>query len=318
MSRQTIPNIDLTKARLGSDEDKFNTAMEIDKACKEVGFFVITGHGYDYKIFKEVYEEMEEFFNLPLVEKNACRLEEGATLSKDDYTPIGYTGLLEENGYAYMGEFGKPSDYVEKFSVSKNIFTENTFIPFPQTPFGKAFQEKIKPYYEALEGITNQLTELFSIALDLPKDYFFDKINNSNDSLRLLTYPKMSPDFANNQGCAPHKDGTLLTLLTNTSPGIEVQNCEGNWIRPLTADIDSVIVNIGDLMMRWSNDTYLSTPHKVVLNEQKRQSIAFFKLANDDTLIKPFPKFCTDKPSKYEPIIYKTFSLEKMRALFDK
>jgi isopenicillin N synthase-like dioxygenase len=313
-----IPIIDLEPSRLGTVHDKMNTALQIDRACKNTGFFVVAGTGIPRKIFEEAYNAMGIFFELSLEEKNKCRLPAGFTRAKDDYTPLGYTGLLEENGYAYMGEFGKPSDYVEKYSVSKDIFNDNVKLPFPESEFGTIFKEKIKPYYKACEDISEYLTELFAIALDLPPHYFSQRINRSNDSLRLLRYPPFLKHFENDQGCAPHRDGSLITLLTNTAPGIEVQTRDGEWIRPVIKDIDYVLINIGDLMMRWSNDTYVSTPHKVVLSNHERQSIVFFKLANDDTLIEPFPKFCKDKGAKYEPIIYKEFSLQKMNSLFSR
>ena len=313
-----IPNINLTNSKLGTHQEKRNIAMQIDEACKKTGFFVVTGHGVERKIFEEVFEVTKSFFKLSLSEKNKCRLSEGFTKAKDDYTPLGYSGLLEENGYAYMGEFGKPSDYVEKYSVNKDIFNDAISLPFPDNEFGVTFKEKIKPYYKALEDISEHLCELFAIALDLPLDYFINRINHSNDSMRIHTYPKIEDNFKNNQGCAEHRDGSLITLLTNTSPGIEVKTRAGQWIRPVVEDIDWVLVNIGDLMMRWSNDTYVSTPHRVILSEQERHSIAFFKLANDNTLIEPFPKFCQFQTPKYDPILYKEFSLQKMNFLFNR
>lgn len=311
-----IPCLDLTKARLGTKQDQYNTAMEMDKICKEIGFFTVIGHGTPLQVFEDIYSSMDTFFSLPLAHKNKCRLAEGFTRASDDYTPLGYSGLLEENAYAYMGEHGKPSDYVEKFSVSKEIFNDEIMLPFPKNDQGKQFREKIKPYYKACEDLASLLTNLFALALDLPPDFFVNRINNSTDSMRLHNYPGFQQDFVNKQGMAEHKDGTLITLLTNHTPGIEVKTSSGEWIKPVMNNLDCFLVNIGDLMMRWSNNTYLSTVHRVVLSNEKRQSIAFFKLANDDTIIESFPKFCKNKVSKYNPIIYKEFSLEKMNSLF--
>jgi isopenicillin N synthase-like dioxygenase len=88
-----------------------------------------------------------------------------------------------------------------------------------------------------------------------------------------------------------------------------------DWSSDVCSSDLAFIVNIGDLMARWSNDTYVSTPHRVVLGKE-RQSIVFFKLANDDAVIECFPKFCRETPVKYEPVVYKAFSLQKMNALF--
>jgi isopenicillin N synthase-like dioxygenase len=314
---KNIPIIDITPARLGTDKDKYDVAMKIDAACKDAGFLVIVGHGIDKKIFEQAYAAHTHFFDLPLSEKVKCKLASGFTLAADDYTPYGYSGLLEENAFAYTGEPNKPSDYVEKFSVGRLLFenkVEN--LPILANKHVQEIRKQIEPYYNACQQLALTLTELFTFALDLPRDFFATRINKSNDSMRLQLYPGFTSEFANDQGMGAHYDGTLITILTNTAPGIEVLNKEGQWIRPVLDDIDHFLVNIGDLMMRWSNDQYVSTKHRVVLSKQKRQSIIFFKLANDDTVIEPFPKFCKDKPAKYKPIVYKQFSLDKMNSLF--
>ena len=315
---QSIPIIDLSKARLGSDKAITSAALSIDKACKEVGFFILQGHGIDKKIIQAAYEGLGDFFSLNAQRKAVCKLSSGFTLDHDDYTPYGYSGLLEENAYAYMGEFGQPSDYVEKFSIGKLILDNDPQLStlLDNTDVQNTVN-KAKEYFKSLTSLSIYLAELFAVALELPTDFFATRIQNSNDSMRLQTYPGYHRDFANSQGMAEHTDGSLFTLLTDTSPGIQVLSKDGTWLEANLLETDHILVNIGDLMMRWSNDQYLSTRHRVVLNNQPRQSIVFFKLANDDTLIEAFPKFyTTEQPAKYPPIIYKDFSLQKMNALF--
>lgn len=313
-----IPQIDLSAAASGKIEDMRKVAETIDNAAKTIGFFVVTGHGIPKAIFENAYDGLERFFSLSLNDKNQCRLDSGFTKAADDYTPYGYSGLLEENAHAYMGRRDRPSDYVEKFSVGRLILDDTENLPFPKTGVAASFRQDVKTYYQELDGLARRLTELFAIALNLPRDFFSTRTDRSTDSLRLQTYPGFKADFDNHQGMGEHTDGTLLTLLTDTSPGIEVKIRSGDWIRPELQHIDHVLVNIGDLMMRWSNDEYVSTPHRVVLSDQKRQSIVYFKLANDDTVIESFPAFLKDRPAKYPPILYKDFSLGKMNALFDR
>jgi isopenicillin N synthase-like dioxygenase len=295
-----IPLIDLTAARTGGAGAEREAALQIDRACKEVGFFTLSGHGIDARVFAEAYAASRRFFAVPLAQKQECKLPTGFTKALDDYTPWGYSGLLEENAYAYMGQRGKASDYVEKFSVGRLIHDDDEALPFTSDLVARDLRAALKNYFLACEGLTAYLTELFTIALDLPRDFFALRTGRSSDSLRSQMY------------C----DGTLITLLTHTSPGIQVMERGGEWLTPETAELDHFIVNIGDLMMRWSNDQYVSTPHRVVLTTQERQSIVFFKLANDDTVIECFPKFCRDVPAKYPPVVYKDFSLAKMNALF--
>lgn len=315
---EQIPIIDLAPALHGDPRKKYQVAMQIDKACKETGFIVVHGHGIESGVFERVYAGLETFFSLPNEEKQKCKLSSGFTMAEDDYTPYGYSGLLEENAFAYMGEKGKPSDYVEKFSAGRLILDDKQPLPFPKSGVAKSFRQDVKAYYQACEQLSVILTQLFALALDLPEDFFASKTDRSNDSLRLQTYPGFSHDLANRQGMAEHTDGTLMTILTDSSPGIEVKLKSGEWIRPRLAKQDHFLVNIGDLMMRWSNDEYVSTRHRVVLSDQKRQSIVYFKLANDDTVIESFPKFTQSREAKYPPIIYKDFSLQKMDALFDR
>lgn len=310
-----LPRIDLTFATPGSEAER-RVAFEIDRACKEVGFFTLSGHGIAPSLFEEAYAASRDFFALPLEAKNQCRLQSGFTMAADDYTPYGYSGLLEENAFAYTGKKGLPSDYVEKFSVGRLVHDDGAVLPFSPGPGGQRLRAALKAYFQQCEAVTARIAELFSIALELPRDFFARRTHASNDSLRSLLYPRLSSELANDQGMGEHTDGTLMTVLAQTGSGIQVRDRSGTWITPTLGGRDHLIVNIGDLMARWSNDEYVSTPHRVVLSGSERQSIVFFKLANDDALIECFPKFCRDSPPKYEPVLYKSFSLQKMNALF--
>jgi isopenicillin N synthase-like dioxygenase len=310
-----LPRIDLTAAAPGSEAER-RAAFELDKACKQVGFLTLSGHGIDPAVFEEAYASSRAFFRLPSEAKNQCRLNSGFTMAADDYTPYGYSGLLEENAYAYMGRKGLPGDYVEKFSVGRLVEDDGVNLPFCPDASGQQLRAALKRYFQECEALTARLTELFSIALDLPRDFFVKKTAASNDSLRSLLYPQLAGGMANDQGMGEHTDGTLMTMLAQTGPGLQVKDRGGTWITPRLERRDHLIVNIGDLMARWSNDAYVSTPHRVVLGGAERQSLAFFKLANDDALIECFPKFCQDRPPKYQPVVYKAFSLQKMNALF--
>lgn len=309
-----LPRLDLSGATPGSATEH-RSALELDRACREVGFFTLVGHGIPEAIFTEAFARSRAFFARPLAEKDRCRLAEGKTRGLDDYTPYGYSGLLEENAFAYTGKRGLPSDYVEKLSVGRLIADDAEPLPLPLDPAGAALRAALKAYFLACEQVTRRLAELFSIALELPRDFLTERTCRSTDSLRSQLYPDLSAELANDQGMGEHTDGTLLTMLAQTGPGIQVRERGGGWITPRLPDPSAFIVNIGDLMARWSNDTYVSTPHRVVLGRE-RQSLVFFKLANDDATIECFPKFCRDTPVKYAPVVYKAFSLQKMNALF--
>jgi isopenicillin N synthase-like dioxygenase len=313
-SMTELPRIDLASATPGSDAER-RVAFAIDRACKEIGFFTLSGHGIPLSVFENAFARSRVFFELPLPHKHQCRLTEGFTKAADDYTPYGYSGVLEENAFAYTGKRGLPSDYVEKFSVGRLILDDHEPLPFRSDAAGAELRAALRTYFLACDSVTSRLAELFCVALDLPRDFLLQRICRSTDSLRSQLYPRKSDALANDQGMGEHTDGTLFTILAQTGPGIQVKGRSGGWITPTLPSLDSFLVNIGDLMARWSNDTYVSTPHRVVLGSE-RQSIVFFKLANDDATIECFPTFCRDTPAKYQPIVYKAFSLQKMNALF--
>lgn len=310
----SLPRIDLTSAAPGSDAER-QVALAMDRACREVGFFTLSGHGIPHRVFAQAFALSRRFFERPIEQKRRCRLAEGFTRAADDYTPYGYSGMLEENAFAYTGKRGLPSDYVEKLSVGRLICDDGEPLPLPRDADGAELRAALKAYFLACEAVTRRLAELFSIALDLPRDFLTQRTCRSTDSLRSQLYPDLSAELANDQGMGEHTDGTLITMLAQTGPGIQVRDRQGGWITPALPALGTFIVNIGDLMARWSNDTYVSTPHRVVLGAE-RQSIVFFKLANDDATIECFPKFCRDTPARYAPVVYKAFSLQKMNALF--
>ncbi|OEJ24397.1 isopenicillin synthase [Streptomyces agglomeratus] len=308
-----LPVIDLEHAR---DGDEVKVADEISRACTEVGFFVVRGHGIDRKVFDDAYELSLDFFRRPAAEKNALPMRTSTARGDNDYSPYGYSALLSENAYAYTGKQGMPSDYVEKFSVGRLVTDDAEELPFPADERGAALRAALKTYFAACETVAARLTELLTVALELPRDFFATRTDRSNDSLRSQFYPGVQQEFANDQGMGEHTDGTLITLLTEDGPGLQLRDLKGEWLDVDVPERDWFIVNIGDLMARWSNDEYVSTPHRVRLVDSPRQSIVFFKLANDDAIIECFPKFTRDRAAAYEPIRYEDFSLQKMDALF--
>ncbi|MBC7975291.1 MAG: isopenicillin N synthase family oxygenase [Myxococcales bacterium] len=280
-----IPLIDLTATRLGGRREEDELARQVDRACRDVGFFTLCGHGIDHAVFEGAYAALAAFFARPLADKLSCKLATGATMAANDYTPYGYTGVLEENAFAFMGIADKPNDYVEKLSAGRRILSDEIDLPFTRDEAGRDLRQKLKAYYEACEDLANRVTELFTISLGLPRDYFAKRIDTADDSMRAHYYPGFTGDLPNDQGMGEHCDSTLITFLTHTSPGIQVRARDGEWITPQFRALDHFIVNIGDLMQHWTEKAYVSTPHRVVLHREPRQSIAFFKLTNEDEMV---------------------------------
>lgn len=308
-----LPLIDLTPARYGGDTGKKAVAEKMHQACLDIGFFTICGHGIEKAVFDDLYQSMEMFFNLPKEDKNLCVTDNQPC----SHQTIGYAGLLENNAYAFMGKKG-PSDYVEKFAVGKWILDDSKPIPLPDTEIGKRYRASLKTYFKRCQELSNLLTELFAIAVDLPQDFFDNTTNDSWDFMRCHTFPGFTDEFDNTQGFAPHIDGSLLSILSDNNSGLEIQTRQGKWISGDTSEVEHLKVNIGEPMARWSNDAWFATPHKVVLKQHSRQSIAFFKTVNDEAVIDPFPKFCQDISAKYDPIVFSDWVKEKSQAMLTK
>jgi len=213
-----------------------------------------------------------------------CKLP-NLTLDRDAWTPYGYSGLLQENAYAHMGIIGKPSDYVEKFSAGRFILDDAEPLPFIDDDGGRRLRRALKAYFQVCHALSARVIELFTISLGLARDFFARRIDRSNDSMRAHRYPGFADDLANDQGMGEHCDSTLISLLTHTAPGIEVKTRDGKWIVAPFQRCDQFLINIGDLMAHWTKGVYVSTPHRVVLCREPRQSIAFFKLTNEDEMV---------------------------------
>jgi isopenicillin N synthase-like dioxygenase len=157
----------------------------------------------------------------------------------------------------------------------------------------------------------------FAVALGMPADFFGPFFaNEAHANLRFLHYPPQDPDEENLFGQAPHTDNSFMTALARTDvPGLAVRLPSGEWFPPPLIP-GTFLINLGNIMRRWSNDRFLSTPHGV-LNESgnDRYSIAYFHSPNPDAVIEPM-RSCidADNPPRYQPAVYRDLILEFYRA----
>lgn len=290
-----VPIIDLTPFLSGSLADKQGVAATVGEACKQIGFLTITGHGVPTQVTLGMYDAARQFFDLPETEKTKLAM-----------TPAGagYSPLKGETLSASLGQ-AAPADLKE----SLNIGADFSAAPWPASP------ADLKPaalaYFGAMANLAATLLRVFALALDLPEHFFEDKIDRHRSFLRLINYPNQdSAPLPGQLRAGEHTDyGTLTILRSENAPGgLQVRNHDGEWLE-VEALPDSFVVNIGDLMMYWTNDRWLSTLHRVVNPPHdkrlgsRRQSMAFFHNPNPDALIT-----CLDScrgpgnPAKYPPI----------------
>lgn len=289
-----IPVIDLEPALKGGIVERMRVAREIDDTCTQIGFFTIVGHGVQPALVRELRELSYAFFNLPLEEKRLAA-------PPDPSIPRGYRGLGFE-ALAAGNDRRTPPDIKEYYHFGRESWPDDPyytqgegrryFIPniWPSRPAG--WPETARRYYLAMERLTETMMDLAALGLGLDEHFFRDKIDRHITAMRINHYPAqtVSPEPGQLRAGA-HTDYGLLTILNgeNTPGGLQVLTRGGQWVDVQT-DPDAFVVNIGDLLMRWTNDRWVSNTHRVVnppgdAAQQARLSIAFFHHPNYDALI---------------------------------
>ena len=183
------------------------------------------------------------------------------------------------------------------------------------------FRAAIEAYYAAMEGLTQRLIDLFAVAMKLEPGFFTERFTTHNSTLRLIHYPPLEAVPEPEQlRAGVHTDyGALTILLPQDRPGgLQVRRPDGRW-EDVAAPPGGFVINIGDLMMRWSNDTWLSSPHRVVNPPDgigpasRRYSMAYFCNPNDDLPIECLASCCSEeRPARYPPILAGAHRAEKI------
>ncbi|MBI3516116.1 MAG: isopenicillin N synthase family oxygenase [Proteobacteria bacterium] len=284
-------------------------ARVVDRSLQELGFFVITDHGVPRGLIDATVTAANDFFDRPMDEKQAIRSQVQG--SPRGYLPMGLETLASSLGHKTPPDikegFGMgPLGVAAEKAVIAGIGATYTPNRWPARP--SDFRDTVTAYYQAMERLTALLMELFAAALSLPPHFFADRFSAHNSTLRLMNYPAQSAAPAPGQlRAGAHTDYSALTILLGQDRpgGLQVRRPDGTWIDARTAPHDFVI-NVGDLMMAWSNDTWLSNMHRVANppagtgDEARRLSIAYFCNPNDDLLIECLPTCCgPERAAKY-------------------
>ena len=303
-----IPVIDLSSALTGNRDDRVRVGQEIDRTCTEIGFFTIKGHGVPADVIKDLNQKAHAFFALPMEEKS--KVTPADIKHPRGYKPIGYEALGHGNAnmtppdlkeYYHFGRESWPADPYFTGSEGQRYFIANTW---PDTPVG--FGEAARRYYGEMERLVGKLMQVTALGLGLDEHFFDDKIDKHITAMRLNFYPEVKePPRPGQLRGGEHTDYGLLTILNgeNVPGGLQVQTRSGTWI-DVETDPDTFVVNIGDLLMRWTNDRWVSNVHRVATPPahaagKKRLSMAFFHHPNYDALIE-----CIAPPGegKYPPV----------------
>jgi isopenicillin N synthase-like dioxygenase len=307
-----IPEIDISPYLEGDKAGTRRVAEEISRACTEIGFFVIVGHGVPQGEIDATYGAAAGFFRLPVEEKLIIR-QPAPSISRG-YTPMKGESLGGMNSAADlkeiidMGPVDVPGGEYYERPEAGNHFHPNLWPAHPQ-----GFQQIMTSYYRRMNRLANDLMGLFALALDLPEDFFYDKLDKNMSALRIICYPEQNdpPEPGQLRGGAHTDYGTLTILMSDQSAGgLQAQHRDGYWVDVVPRP-GSYVINIGDIMQNWTNDRWVSTVHRVInppaelANTSRRHSVVFFHQPNYDALIETLETCVTlESPLKYDPVTY--------------
>ncbi|HEY5803232.1 MAG TPA: 2-oxoglutarate and iron-dependent oxygenase domain-containing protein [Lysobacter sp.] len=297
-----IPTLDIrrfSEPASAGDRDAF--VAELGAAYREWGFAGIRGHGIATGQIDASYDVFKRFFDLPEAVK--LKYHVAGSGGARGYTPFGVE-TAKDSKHFDLKEFWHVGREIPRDSKYADVMPPNLWpeeIP--------EFREQAYGLYQSLDQLGSRVLSALALHIGLPETYFADKTNSGNSILRPIHYPPITSDDVPNERAGAHEDINLITLLVGASAeGLEVRSHQGEWV-PFTADADTIVVNIGDMLQRLTNHVYPSTTHRVVnppgaKARQPRYSTPFFLHPNPDFLIDVLPSCVSDEnPSRYPQAI---------------
>ena len=300
MDFKNIPSVDLSDFTEGNKETKAAFVKELGKAYEEIGFVAVKNHGLSDALCNELYAQVKGFF----------------TLSKEEKETYEIKGLAGQRGYVSFGkehaknknegdlkEFWHFGQTVEDNDPIKEEYPDN--VQVNELPKFNAVGREV---YQKLEETGREMLRAIALHLNLDENYFDAKIHNGNSILRPIHYPPITHEPKDAVRAAEHEDINLITLLMGASAdGLQVLNKSGEWIS-VTALPDQIVVNVGDMLQRLTNNKLKSTTHRVVNPPREkwgtsRYSIPFFLHPRSEVSLNCLPSCISEsQPKKFSDI----------------
>jgi isopenicillin N synthase-like dioxygenase len=291
-----VPVIDIAPFLEGTPEGKRQVAEQVGRACAEIGFLTIVGHGVPADLMRRTYDVSRRFFDLPFEEKLAVRV---------NSVGVGYVPLQVESLAASLG-MKTPGDLKESLNCGRDFDHDR----WPANP--PELRETWIAYFQSVKGLAESVMRIFATALNLPEEYFTPLVAEPQAFMRVINYPDQAEEPLPGQlRAGAHSDYGTLTILRseNVAGGLQVRDKAGEWVDVVTVP-DSFVINIGDMMQYWTNDLWVSTVHRVVNpprqpgQSARRQSIVFFHSPNENAVISCLPGCSSaEHPAKYPDIL---------------
>ncbi|MCH8505167.1 MAG: hypothetical protein LAT50_12685 [Ectothiorhodospiraceae bacterium] len=316
--QDAIPVIDFGPFLDGTEADRRRVAGEMRRASQDWGFFYLANHGLPDDLLRRSFQASRDFFALP----------------RETKMDVAWQSASSNRGYVAVRrerlDPTKPGDLKEAFNAgpeaapgslkeNERPYRENRW---PTTQ--PQFRTQVLELLDGCVATSNRVLSAFALALDLPDNFFVDTHDQLQHTLRLLHYPPLPEDFEPSGGesrAGAHTDyGSITLLFQDQVGGLEVRTRDGRWIQA-TPIPGTVVINTGDLMQRWTNHVFCSTPHRVAvppgIRQQDRYSIAFFCHPNVDADIRCIHSCTdTDNPPRYAPITAGEHLMERLNATY--
>lgn len=308
-----VPIVDLRPWFGGSDAEQRAVAREVDHACRTLGFMQIIGHPIERAIIDAMLEASDRFFALPLATKRrSCPDRPGLNR--------GYAAV-ESEALAYsLGVEASVPDRFEAFNIGPERVPEDAWHrDAPHDFFAPNLWPRDLPelrpalvrYFDGATELALTLTDIFAPALGLADGFFRPFVDRSTLTLRVLHYEQRAgdpPPRAGQQRMGAHTDyGVVTVLYADAEPGLQIHAPDGTW-HDVIPEPGALLVNLGDLTAKWTNDAWRSTLHRVAMpgggGARVRRSAALFLDANYDARIECLPTCrSATQPPKYPPVL---------------
>lgn len=317
-----LPVLDAKPYLAGATGARETLAADLRHALENIGFYILTNHGVPDGLIGSVLAATRAFHAQPLDAKMVLAANEHNV----GYMPLNAStsrasqiaGATEKPNFvaAYFLKRDLPPDHPDVLA-NKRFRPAN---PWPAPEALPGFREAVVAYCAAMEALCLKMLPVYALALDLPPDFFDEAFREPQYTLRMSHYPPAETGEAGQFGVSPHTDSSFLTMLAQTGQsGLQVRLPESGWCN-VPARPGTIVVNSGDMLRRWTNHRFLSTPHRAInpTAGADRYAFPFFFDATADFPMACPPTCCgPDNPPRYEPITYTDYMLWFTRRNYD-
>ena len=268
----SIPSVDLGEFLSGNSIKKNKFVQNLGKAYEEIGFVAVKNHGISDSLIADLYEFVQQFFSLPLEQKKQYEIK----------------GLAGQRGYTSFGkEHAKGSEapdlkeFFQYGQIARDNFNEVIYADNVSVKEIQDFDRTLLEAYRAFEKSGTALLQAIALYLGMDENYFDEFVYNGNSILRSIHYPPITTEPVSAIRAEQHEDINLITLLVGASAdGLEILTKQNEWV-PVTSLPEQIVVNVGDMLQRLTNNKLCSTTHRVVNPARQfwhtsRFSIPFF------------------------------------------